>query len=179
MSRPLIIGIHGKARSGKDTSAALLRAMVGGYQYSFASPLYAMIAAGLGIDINDPYWKEHKESPIPAYGGKSLRQIVQTLGTQWGRNMICEDIWVQRAMQVLSARGPGMIVSDVRYENEAAFVRRMGGVVIHLRRKDIPRINPHDSENGIQIEPSDFIVDNNGSIDDLEHRLFELFGSNS
>lgn len=179
MSRPLIIGFHGKARAGKDTAAALLRSMIGGYQYSFAAPIYSMIRAGLGIDINDPYWQQHKESPIPAYGGKSLRQILQTLGTEWGRCMIHDDLWVTRAKEVLIARGPGMIISDVRFENEAAFVRKHGGVVVHIRRNQAPRIHDHASENGIAIEPADFILDNNGSIDDLEHKLFELFGGNS
>ena len=167
-----LIGITGPARSGKDTAADLIVAAVGGYRYAFADPLRAMLRVGLGIDLDTAYWKEHKEKPIPAFGGKSPRQMLQTLGTEWGREMVDGDLWVTLARAQLLARGPGMVVSDARFLNEALFIRRIGGKLIHIRRKAAAPIAAHKSENGIEVAPEDIVIDNDGTLEDLQASLF-------
>lgn len=173
MSRPTIIGIAGKARSGKDTVASFILAAVGGYRYSFADPIRRMIAQ-LGIDMNDPYWQARKEEVIPALG-VSPRYLMQTLGTEWGRQLINPDIWITMAKHRLLQAGEGMVVPDVRFDDEAAWVRRAGGRVIHLQRDKVTPVKEHASEAGVTILPEDLVLTNNGSLEDLQAQVREIF----
>lgn len=170
-----IIGIHSKARSGKDTIANFILALRGGYIYSFADPIRAMIAA-IGIDMRDPYWQEHKEDLIPALG-VSPRRLMQTLGTEWGRNLINPNIWIIMATQNLLRFGNGMIIPDVRFENEADWVRSNGGVLIHVERPNAPKIEAHDSEKGVEFRADlgDLKIVNSGTLEDLHEKVRRLF----
>ena len=121
MIRPPLIGIAGRARAGKSTVAELLlRLGVGKYPYSFADPLRAMLKAGFGIDLDNAYWQLRKEDPMPEYAGHSPRSLLQLLGTEWGRHLVHRDVWLTLAGRALRQRGPGMVVCDVRFENEAS-----------------------------------------------------------
>ena len=171
--RPQLIGIAGKARSGKDTAADLILAEVGGYRYSLADPIRRMLKAGLNIDMQDPYWQENKEKPIPAFGDKSPRQMMQWLGTEWGRVLVSDGLWIVLAMQEFLNRGPGMIVPDVRYENEARWVRQHG-LLIHITRPGVSPVNSHISENGVSYEVCDRTIFNDGSLEDLLTRVREI-----
>lgn len=174
MSQIPIIGLTGRARVGKDTVARFIVAARGGYQYSFADPMRAMLRAGFGIDMNDPFWEANKETVVPALG-KSPREIMQTLGTEWGRNMIGSNTWITMAQQRLLAAGPGMVISDVRFENEAHWVRKLGGRIMHIKRDDAQKVAPHSSEGGIAMAPGDGVILNNGSLQDLQQAVKDLF----
>lgn len=167
-----MIGLCGPARTGKDTAADLLLSNVRGYRYSFADPIRDMIKA-LGVDMSNPYWIEHKEAPVP-WLGASPRRLMQTLGTEWGRQMIREDIWLQMAAHVFKVNGPGMVVSDVRFENEAAWVREHGGLIIHIRRSSAPKVASHISEAGVAVAEGDALVHNEGTIQEFETALMEV-----
>ncbi len=173
MNRPPIIGITGPARSGKDTAAALILARYGGYRYSFADPMRAMLRAGFGIDMEDPYWQDHKEDPIPVLG-RSPRYLLQTLGTEWGRDLVTPGIWRMLATQKFESFGHGMVIPDVRFEDEAQLVRKHG-VLIHIERKSAAQVASHSSEAGVELGPSDLMLDNNGSMDELRHQIEMLF----
>lgn len=173
MPYPVIVGLAGPARSGKDTVAEFLVAETGGYIYSLAAPLKAMLHAGLGVDMSLPYWQEHKEEPIGALG-KSPRQLLQTLGTDWGREMVSPDIWLVMANVRLIRSGGGMIIPDVRFENEAQWIRDRGGTIIHIRRKDAPEINPHVSETGVALALGETMIHNNGTLQDLQNDVGEV-----
>ena len=166
MAQPNIIGITGRARSGKDTVADFIVAAQGGYRYSFADPIRAMLVP-LGIDLADPYWQARKEDVIPALG-VSPRRMMQTLGTEWGRQLIHPDLWLLMAQQRLLRNGPGMVIPDVRFENEAAWVRRHGGRIIHVSRPDNKEVEAHSSENGIELEPTDTQLFNTGTLEELQ-----------
>lgn len=172
MARPNIIGIAGRARSGKDTVAEFILASIGGYRYSFADPIRAMLVP-LGVDMTDPYWQARKEEVIPALG-VSPRRMMQTLGTEWGRQLIHSDLWLLMAQQRLINHGPGMIIPDVRFENEAAWVRRHGGMIIHILRPNSKEVEAHASENGVEIMPSDAQLFNTGTLEDLQLVVREL-----
>ena len=168
--RPSVIGLTGKARSGKDTVANFIVASVGGYQYAFADPLRNMLAAGFGINMMDPYWATRKEEVIPALG-KSPRQLMQTLGTEWGRQCVGENVWVVLAKAKLLEKGAGMVISDVRFENEAAWVRRIGGRVLHVRRETNVEVSPHASEGGVAMGEGDAIIHNNSTVEELQNQV--------
>lgn len=172
-----VVAFCGLARSGKDTCADLVLAKFGGYRYSLADPLRAMLKVGLGVDLDDPYWKERKETPIPAFGNKSPRQMMQWLGTEWGRQLIDNDLWVTLAKQRFLDAGPGMVIADVRYENEAEWVRSMGGILIHVTRPGVQKVNNHVSEAGVSYDPkTDRTLLNDGSLEDLRASLFSILG---
>lgn len=169
-----IIGLAGQARVGKDTAAALILQQTRGYRYSFAEPIRQMLKA-LGVDMSLPYWMENKEETIP-WLGVSPRRLMQTLGTEWGREMISDRIWLQMAEHVLRQNGPGMVITDVRFDNEAEWVRENGGIVVHVRRGAAPKVEAHASEAGVRVVDGDFVVYNNGTIADLENELKEVLG---
>lgn len=173
MSRPPVIGLAGRARVGKDTAASFLLAAIGGYRYSFADPMRGMLLQ-LGIDMNDPYWIERKEDIIPALG-RSPRYLMQTLGTEWGRNLVHPQLWLLLAQQRLLQNGPGMIVTDVRFENEADWVRSQGGRVVHILRDDAAKVEAHTSEAGVAVADDDLIIHNNGTLEEFQDRLRNLF----
>ena len=173
MSRPSLIGITGKARAGKDTLAHSIIAHHGGYRYGFADPIKQMLKA-VGIDFGQPFWQMHKETPIPQLG-VSPRYMMQTLGTEWGREMIHPSLWTILAENAIRTAGPGAVVSDVRFESEAEWVRARGGVIIHLYRSDAPGIQPHKSEAGIAVGPHDIELWNSGTVASLDHLASELF----
>lgn len=133
-----------------------------------------MLKAGFGIDLLEEYWMLNKETVIPAIG-KSPRELMQTLGTEWGRNLVNEDLWLILARQRLLAAGPGMTIADVRFDNEAEWVRKLGGRIIHVKRDSAERVKQHASEVGVTEEPGDGIIMNNGTLEDLQQSVKDLF----
>lgn len=164
-----IIGIAGPARSGKDTLANMIISIQGGYRYSFADPIREMLKP-LGIDMDTEYWQAHKEDPIPVLD-VTPRRMMQTLGTEWGREHIHPNIWLVMAAQARMNHGPGMIIPDVRFDNEAEWVRRNKGRVIHIKRDDAPAVESHASENGVKVMPEDIAITNNGTLEDLYEQI--------
>jgi hypothetical protein len=169
-----IYGISGRARSGKDTVGAFIKATAGGYTYSLAEPLRRMLNAGFGMNMHDKYWRDRKEEATPAFGGRSPRHLMQTLGTDWGRNLVSEDLWVNLCAHQFRLRGPGMIVTDVRFENEARWIRSMGGQVLHISRPQAEAVQAHVSESGVVAFPDDWQVVNDSTLEQLMLRLRQL-----
>lgn len=166
MPQSPLIGITGKARAGKDTVASFIVAAQGGYRYAFADPMRSMLRC-VGIDLDDPYWQDRKEEIIPALG-VSPRRMMQTLGTDWGRELINPDFWIIMASQRLLLNGPGMVISDVRFENEAEWVRKHGGRVIHVVRPTADAVEAHVSESGIKVDALDIQLFNTGTREELQ-----------
>lgn len=172
MPQAPLIGIAGRARSGKDTVANFIIAAIGGYRYSFADPIRAMLAP-LGVNMSDPYWQARKEELIPALG-VSPRRMMQTLGTEWGRQLINPDLWLIMAHQRLLQNGPGMVIPDVRFDNEAAWIRKHGGRIIHVFRPDTKAVEAHASEDGIEMQDTDVRLFNSGTLEELQLSVREL-----
>jgi hypothetical protein len=113
--------------------------------------------------------------------GQSPRHLAQTLGTEWGRATVREDIWVRATEQLLESQGLEanriVVIPDVRFENEAAFVRKHG-LLIHLYRDGADGqvgIQGHASESGVIPQTTDLAITNNGSLDDLYGKLGAIF----
>lgn len=172
MPQTPLIGITGRARSGKDTVANFIIAAIGGYRYSFADPIRAMLTS-LGVDMSDPYWQARKEEVIPALG-VSPRRMMQTLGTEWGRQLINPDLWLIMAHQRLLQNGPGMVIPDVRFDNEAAWIRKHGGRILHVLRPDAKIVEAHASEDGIEVLDTDVRLFNSGTLEELQLSVREL-----
>lgn len=185
---PHLIALTGPAGCGKSTAASHIP---GAQRVRFAGPLKAMLrayyrAAGLdGQAIDRRIEGDLKERPDPALGGVTPRHAMQTLGTEWGRACMGESFWVETMIRrlhiLLECRRP-VVIEDCRFENEAAAVRALGGVVIAIDRPGCGPQSAHASESGVI---PDARVTNDGSPDDLvaailsaaaEHRAPEVAG---
>lgn len=173
----MLIGIAGPARSGKDTVAEYLVKEFGYERFGMADPLkdgLLIMLRHVGVTW-EHLWGERKEEVIPALG-KSVRQMLQSLGTEWGRQLVHPDLWIK----ITEARvkdWSGRVISDVRFENEAAMVRRHG-VLMHIERPDCAQVAAHKSEDGVKREPGDLVITNDGTVEDLQISVWlTLFGS--
>lgn len=130
----IIIAFTGLAGSGKSTAAMHLVEHRGFARVRFAGPLKAMMAA-LGCTPEE-IDGDRKEVPCDLLGGRTPRHAMQTLGTEWGRDMIASDLWI-RAWQAAVAKVPAgqpIVVDDCRFPNEADAVRAAGGALIRVVR---------------------------------------------
>lgn len=64
-----------------------------------------------------------------------------------------------------------IIIKDIRFENEAAFLRRHNGKIWHIKRQDLQKVNAHSSEHGILQAPEDVLILNDGSLDELHLKV--------
>lgn len=168
MSR--LIGIAGKAGSGKDTAGAHLVKHHGFEQYAFANPIRAMLAALGAFPASDLIDRDTKEVVI-GWLGKSPRQMAQTLGTEWGRELVHQQLWVlmaQRRWEAAQAVGEDLVITDVRFENEVLWVKAQGGQVIALERSGAAAVSAHASEQFDISVVADVVISNNGTIDELK-----------
>lgn len=157
----IIIGLTGRAGSGKDTLASYLVVHHGFTQLAYADPIRDMLELGMGIESH--HLREDKESLIP-WLGVSGRHLMQTLGTEWGRDLIRQDLWrllLMRRLDRLQEETDRFVISDLRFENEAAFLRdQLGGVVWHIERHHVAPVRAHSSEAGIDYQTGDSIIVN-------------------
>lgn len=178
----IIIGLCGAAGAGKGTAAEAL-GECGLLEMAFADALYTAVANITGYSVLELKDREFKETPIPWLGGRSPRHLLQTLGTEWGRNMICADIWVSATMRHIDhLRGvltTGVVISDVRFDNEARAIRARGGVVWEVRRPGASCLDEpaalHESEQGVSPDLIDLVVWNNSTPESLRSEVRWLF----
>lgn len=169
-----IIGLTGPAGAGKDTVAAGLTCMHGFHRIAFADPIRRGLQVMLGLDAMS-FEHPHKEIVIGAIG-KSPRQMMQTLGTEWGRSLVHPELWLLIARTNIEqslASGRRVVISDVRFDNEANMLRDMGGQIWHITRNQPSRASAHISESGVTPTDDDRFISNDSSIDSL-YRKFEL-----
>jgi len=169
-----LFGIAGLAQSGKDTVAEILAEYYEADIIAFADPIKLMLEIGLGITYDELY-KGDRSGVHPKYD-VSVRHMMQTLGTDWGRKYIGEDVWLKAIeMHILANGNDFQVVSDVRFENEAAWVREHG-VLIHVHgRGGIP--GNHASESGVLVNKLDIVIDNSGSMAKLRGQIEHIVES--
>lgn len=136
--KPLLIALHGLPGSGKDTFANYLLETDVWAKVSFAAPLKRGLSAMLNIPMEDIENPKIKNEPNYKFG-KSIRYLAQTIGTEWGRNLVADDIWVQLAEEQIRhfwAHDLNVANTDLRFENEAIRIKELGGIIIHITRND-------------------------------------------
>lgn len=165
-----LIGLTGRAGTGKDTAAAYLVQRYGFAQASFADPIRSMVLCMLEEADLDHAWlteRALKEALIPELG-TSARALMQTIGTECGR-MLNPDIWVNHLQRRLGLPDAPVhdrvVISDVRMFNEAAWVQRQGGTVLRLHRPQADAVRAHPSEAFID----HLAADHHDIINDGEH----------
>lgn len=148
----MIVGLAGLAGSGKTTVADLLP----GRRVSLADPLRAILDAvdplvGLDPDVGPVRWSH----AVAAHGYREAkarwpecRRLLQQLGTEAGRQVLGDDVWVDHLLGGLEPL-EAVTVDDVRFPNEVAAIQHAGGVVVWLDRPGLTRM-AHASE---QLDP--------------------------
>lgn len=160
---PRLIGLTGRAGSGKDTLAQPFIEQKKYIALRLADPIKYAIEDmfELPADIWDGPQKEEELLDVP--GQPSPRYLAQTLGSEWGRDLIHPDIWVYFLKRTVQANPEvNFIIPDVRFDNEARAIRELGGVVVEITRKDVDYLN-HKSELGVSRKLVDGLVHNDYS----------------
>lgn len=171
----MILGIAGAAGSGKDTVGQYLVRRHGAVIHKFADPLYAAISAITGLSVVELQDRRRKEEILP-WLPCSPRRLLQTIGTEWGRDTIHPDIWVLATLRRIDATDAlWSVVTDVRFDNEAEAIRARGGVVWAVTRPSVGGLggveSRHSSEAGVSAELIDDEIFNHGDIAALEREV--------
>jgi len=169
-----IIGFTGRKRSGKDTAAEALHPF--GYEsLSFAFLIKEMLGVMLehqgatDEEIHGMLYGDYKEVPTPLLGGKTPRHAMQTLGTEWGRALISDSIWVDATLRA-ALQVPLVVIPDVRFPNEVKAIQDHGGLVVRITRAGAV-VDDHDSERFIDELEVDFELENDGTVEDLHDKV--------
>ena len=179
----MIIGISGKAGSGKDTAAKMLEVLYANPDISyedFANKRYKNFADIQIVHFADSLketaqvlfrigeWEtntqEGKKTTMN-WIGQTVRELLQGIG-QGLRDTIDSDLWVK----ILFANTEGWsnyIIADVRYPNEIYAIKKRNGVLIRIDRKGAGAGN-HSSETALDnYKEWDVQIENNSFIEDL------------
>lgn len=194
----MLIGLSGKKQVGKDTACEIIKKLtIVQYahnmfeKHAFADKLKQCAAIILGCKVerfedntfkDSATWIPNQGSPDPYLTG---RQILQKLGTEVGRN-IHPDIWVEALLRDYRYRWthnmtncdnplilPNWIVPDVRFLSEVKAIEGRGGFVIRINR-DTSYSDSHPSEIGLDDYPFKYVVNNNGTLDELKDKLSNI-----
>jgi hypothetical protein len=153
----MIIGLTGKKGCGKSTVGRIIAEEWGYGIKSFATPIKLMLSA-MGLSDDELYNPEKKEEIIPEFG-KSPRELMQLLGTEFGRTLVSQNIWVASLEKHLE-QGQSYVIDDVRFPNEAAMIRANGGIVVRIVRGLDDEVPEHISEAGIDTELINYEIRN-------------------
>lgn len=106
----------------------------------------------------------------------SIRDILQTVGTDICRSYIKDDIWLCYIKDYVKTTDVPLVITDARFENERAYLKQLGAVLILVKRDNIKSDSSHISENQLgKDEDYDVIVYNNGTITALQSELTMWF----
>ena len=173
-----LIGVTGKARSGKDTFARILVEDHGFKRMAFADPVKVASAIIFGWPVEQVFDDSFKTFRSD-YWGLTVREAFQRVGTEAIRGEFGEDHWIKRWLLDYSKVKDVMsvVVADVRSEAEAEAIRSLGGMIVHLHRDKAGlqgSEGQHSSEAGITFGERDINIDNNGALHQLENQVHIL-----
>jgi hypothetical protein len=165
-----IIGISGKKGSGKDTVADILISLhreikIG--KVGFASALKAEVSRAIGLP--NFFIDNHKDN---------FRLILQGWGTDFRRKMYGEDYWLKKMDQALamfeSVKYDVVIIPDVRFLNEAKYIKDQGGLLIRVIRPMSGPIDIHPSEIELDDSQFDTTIYNNKDLNSLAQEVKQI-----
>lgn len=151
-----------------------------------------------GATVESRDWRERPDEYwSSAFGYDVLpREVLQKFGTESMRDVFHDDIWVKSLMRrIQTSRQPRFVISDARFQNEITAIRELGGILIRIRRGPDPswmliaqqanrghkdaldamkHYGIHRSEwDWIGCE-FDYVIDNNGTLEDLERSILPI-----
>lgn len=176
----LLIGVVGKARSGKDTlgDCLCLRSDRVFIKTAFAKALKDICVTSFGLS-HDQLYGDLKEVPDKRYKKQNSeefwtpREIMQSVGSFY--RSVDYDYWVKQLDKetlIGKDKGYNFVITDVRHINECEYVKNVGGVLVKIIRGEEQKIHgmDHESETALDGKPDeyfDIIIYNDASIEDL------------
>lgn len=141
----MLIGVVGFIGSGKGTVGDLLE-QKGFVKDSFAKPLKDACSAMFGwprellegdTEVSRKWREEHDSFWSEKFGYTfTPRLALQLMGTEAGRNVFHQDIWVVSLLN--RAKGKNVVVTDVRFKNEIDYIQQNGGIIVRVKRGEEP-----------------------------------------
>ncbi len=169
-----LVGFCGFASSGKDTCGEVCKS-AGFRQLSFAGPLrdFAFQLNTVFPSCNKSYQEllrtvgyESAKRDVPEF-----REHLIAIG-DGARTVISPTIWID-ALDMTT--GP-TVVTDVRYANEGLKVQSLGGIVVYVRRPGVEAAHPTEAESISKVK-YDYLVDNDGTIEEVNHKVTKILNS--
>lgn len=114
---------------------------------SCASPIRDMLVA-LGID-RAATEGTRKNDPIDWLNYRTSRMMLKSLGTEWGRTYVGEDIWINSILRQASKSKVPIICDDCRFDNEVRAIKEAGGHLMYVNRPCCEYTWEHPSECGL------------------------------
>ena len=171
----MIIGIHGFAQSGKDT---LGQAFVDDYGFTkvgFADKIRQAVYLLNPILSHNPLGETTRVQDVVDEHGwewskkqyKEVRRLLQVFGTDVGRGMLYDGVWIDNLIKELDQK-KDYVITDVRFENEVNKILEAGGFVVKINRPGVGPVNSHSSDQGLPDEMFDIIIENDSTVYDLQ-----------
>jgi hypothetical protein len=175
----MIIGLSGYARSGKDTVAKFLVEEHGFTRLAFADPIRDAIKRLDPLITLNGMVNVRLSSALPKLGWERLkddspeiRPLLQRMGTEVGREMFGENFWVDYTINKARELNRNVVITDVRFTNEADAIRMWNGQVWRVNRPGTEPANDHPSETEMDSYPKfDAVIQNDTTIEDLFSEL--------
>ena len=179
----MIIGLSGKIGSGKTTVGDIFENE--GFRLdSFANSVKDICCILFSYNRNkiegsnpeDRLWREHKDIKTSTIMNRDMspRDAMVFIGTEFGRNQINDNIWIETLFnRYEQSNNKNLLITDLRFPNEYDEIKKRGGFIIRINRENTNK-NNHISECALDNHKFDYIIDNNGTIDDLVIKVFGI-----
>jgi len=120
----MLVGICGKAGSGKDTVGDYLIDRYGFKKIALADPIKRLVKDIFALDDYTVYDRVAREQELGRWPGWTVRKLLQFIGTELFREQIDNAIWVKSLWYKISDdKENNYVVSDVRFPNELQFFK--------------------------------------------------------
>lgn len=183
----MIIALSGYAGAGKDSVADVLVAERGFVKYAWADTL-RLAAAALNpiVHAHDGDIVRYNDA-IKAVGYTEakvlypeVRLVLQRLGTEVGRNLISDNVWVDATLARIERDGNwnrNVVIADTRFPNEAEAVKSVDAdnIVVRVTREGVGPESDHASEISLDDWEFDFHFDNNSDLDSLKTAVLDWY----
>lgn len=178
MTPPALIGLVGRKRSGKDTAAKFLIEDHGYVRYAFADPLKA---AALATDPIVSSWpaEVRLSQAVKAWGwehAKSLPEVrlyLQRFGVAM-REHVNPSVWLDATMCPVMDEARPVVITDVRFPNEADAIEAAGGILVRIVRAEAPNDDGHVSETALDDRECGALLVNDGTLEALRAAVWNL-----
>jgi len=168
----MIIGISGYSGSGKDLVGTIIQeiSLNKWHIKKWAGKLKTIASILTGIPVEKFEDQEFKKTMLGPEWDMSIRDFLQKLGTDAVRDSLHENTWVNATMIDYTTES-NWIITDTRFPNEAEAIKKAGGIVVRVNRPGVQPINPHPSETSLDDWNFDAVINNDGDVSDIVHKV--------
>jgi len=176
----MLIGITGKAGSGKDTIGDYLVTKYKFQRIALADPIKRLVKDIFVLDDRTVYDRVEREKPLKDWPEWSVRKLLQFIGTEMFRQNIDDAIWVKSLwLRIVQNPNVNYVVTDVRFPNELDYFKKnakpgefMFIKVVRQGCNGVVGLQSHASE-AYDLE-AEHVIDNNGTYEDLYNKVDEV-----